>query len=569
MDDPTADGWETEAFHALAKKQLKQLGELLIRPDPVQAAELAALVASEFVCDPLLPDNLHNVYEDTALVVQRPQADVDSSRTFSDATGLSESIEGIRNLLAGTTDARFQFKVVRVEPSEGEVTTRQYLNLAGQTSKGVAEQHATWVIRWTPGNSTSPPQLKSIKVEDFEQTLMKTTASPLFVDCTESMLAQNACYEAQLLRGVNYWLGRLATHDFHTRFGLPGVAIGDVNGDGLDDLYLCQEPGLPNLLFVQNTDGTMRDASDEWGVNWLEDTRSALLVDLDNDGDQDLVVATVGNLVVASNENQTGFRIQTVLATDEATTSLCAVDYDRDGMLDLYCCVYGENRYLDETTPAPIGAIGGSFVYHDANNGGANSLFRNEMGEGRNWEFADVTKQVGLDTNNRRWSFAAAWEDFDNDGDQDLYVANDFGRNALYRNDEWDEQRKFVNVAADAGAEDSASGMSVTWNDYNRDGQMDVYVSNMFSAAGNRITYQPEFKPRSAEPIRQRFQRFARGNTLLKSNGDGSFADVSEACAVQIGRWAWGSNFVDLNNDGWEDLVVANGYISTPGTGDL
>ena len=126
-----------------------------------------------------------------------------------------------------------------------------------------------------------------------------------------------------------------------------------------------------------------------------------------------------------------------------------------------------------------------------------------------------------------------------------------------------------MDVAADAGVEDSASGMSVTWGDYDRDGWVDLHVSNMFSAAGNRITYQANFKPDATQTLRGRFQRFARGNTLLRNLGDGSFGDVSVASAVTMGRWAWGSNFVDLNNDGWEDLIVANGYITSYDTGDL
>ena len=580
MDDPAADGWETEVFHAKAKKQLEKLGALLVRTEPVQARELAPLLAADFSCGPLLPGTLHPVYEDRALIVQRALAESRSPEniathsggspaTYSGAQGLAEAINDVCEPLIGAEDGRFEFKVFRVIPSQGEVTTRQYLTLVGHTSEGVAEQHAMWVIRWTYGDGVSAPRLKSIEVEAFEQTLTKASPSPLFVDCTESVLAQNSSYDAQILRGVNYWWDRLPTHDPLNRIGLPGVALGDVDGDGLDDLYLCQEPGLPNLLFLQNPDGTMRDVSHEWGVDWLEDSRAALLVDLDNDGDQDLVVATAGSLVVASNESQRGFRVQTVLPTSQATASLAAADYDEDGRLDLYCCVYEADKYFDESGTVPIGAISGQFVYYDANNGGANSFFRNEIGDDENWRFVDVTKQVGLDANNRRWSFAAAWEDFDNDGDQDLYVANDYGRNTLYRNDEKNGRRTFVDVAAEAGAEDSASGMSVTWGDYDRDGQMDVYVSNMFSAAGNRIVPQENFKPDTTSLLRGRFERFARGNTLLKSLGDGSFADVSVASAVTLGRWAWGSKFVDLNNDGWEDLVVANGYLTTSDTGDL
>jgi hypothetical protein len=98
---------------------------------------------------------------------------------------------------------------------------------------------------------------------------------------------------------------------------------------------------------------------------------------------------------------------------------------------------------------------------------------------------------------------------------------------------------------------------------------MDVYVSNMFSAAGSRITAQKKFKADASDEVRGRFRRFARGNSLFR-NVNASFEDVSLDAHVNMGRWAWGSNFVDLNNDSWQDLVVANGYLSSPeDSGDL
>ena len=83
------------------------------------------------------------------------------------------------------------------------------------------------------------------------------------------------------------------------------------------------------------------------------------------------------------------------------------------------------------------------------------------------------------------------------------------------------------------------------------------------------MTQQEVFKRDSDETVRARIQRSARGNTLMKNLGDGTFSDVSEAAGVTMGRWAWSSNFVDFNNDGWEDLVVANGNVTTEDTGDL
>ena len=196
-------------------------------------------------------------------------------------------------------------------------------------------------------------------------------------------------------------------------------------------------------------------------------------------------------------------------------------------------------------------------------------LFRNDAtpveGDTPNWRFSYVTKAAGLDENNRRFSYAASWEDFDNDGDLDVYVANDFGRNNLYRND----NGKFTDVAKEAGVEDVSAGMSITWGDYNNDGWMDIYVSNMFSSAGNRIAYQGKFQSGAGDETKKLFQRHARGNSLFENAKDGTFRDVSVDAGVTMGRWAWGSRFLDINNDGWQDILVANGFLTQGKSDDL
>ena len=115
--------------------------------------------------------------------------------------------------------------------------------------------------------------------------------------------------------------------------------------------------------------------------------------------------------------------------------------------------------------------------------------------------------------------------------------------------------------------------MSVDWADFDRDGRFDVYVGNMYSYAGNRIVAQNQFKPDQTSDVIGTFQRFARGNTLMRNSGEKDgitiFEDQSLSAAVNRGRWAWGSRFVDLNNDGWQDLVVANGFITADDSGDL
>lgn len=236
---------------------------------------------------------------------------------------------------------------------------------------------------------------------------------------------------------------------------------------------------------------------------------------------------------------------------------MAAADFDSDGDLDIYVCGYFPRDSVGEG----IG-LGRPMPYHDANNGIPNQLLSNDG----NGNFQDVTEQVGLDANNRRFSFAASWEDYDNDGDPDLYVANDFGRNNLYRN----EAGTFIDVAADAGVEDMSSGMSVSWTDFDHDGNMDIYVGNMFSSAGNRVTYQRQFRETENLDVRAHYQRHARGNSLFRNRGDGTFEDISEAANVTMGRWSWSSNFADINNDGWDDLLVANGMVtSADDPGDL
>jgi hypothetical protein len=228
--------------------------------------------------------------------------------------------------------------------------------------------------------------------------------------------------------------------------------------------------------------------------------------------------------------------------------SVCAADYDRDGWLDFYVTSY-QLQYDDKglaTHPIP---------YHDAQNGPPNFFYRNQ-GDGT---FRDVTEFTGLGRNNNRFSYACGWGDYDNDGDPDLYVANDFGRNNLYRNN---GDGTLTDVAAEAGVEDIGAGMSVAWEDYDNDGWLDLYVGNMWSSAGLRVTSQESFKQEATDNLQSMFRRHAKGNTLFRNRGDGTFEDVTQLAGVALGRWAWGSDFLDLDRDGFEDIFVVNGFMT-------
>ena len=557
--------WASEAFHEQIKPRLVELGRLMTASGGASStSSYAELATPEFAGGSLRPERLAVVQNDRATTVFRGEAAAQTTQRGPD--GLAAAV----GELLGRYDVQaesptFYFKTFRVHVSGDRGESSSYLDLDGRARPGVArsadvranervQTTATWHCQWRRESVDKPWRLAGIRVEDFEDVVYRSPTRKLFADCTEAAFAkEKKVYDEHLRHGLNHWRLRLESALGVDFSGHHGLAVGDVNGDELDDLYYCDLGGLPNRLFVQNADGTLRDASAEAGVDFLDRTRAALLVDLDNDADQDLVVSFSRELLVMSNDGSGRFRKEATLAVHPIAHSITAIDYDADGDLDLYSCDYGSDneQFGDNVAPLP---------WHDANNGAPNVLFRNDGG----WKFADVTREVGLDHNNRKYSFAASWEDFDNDGDFDLYVANDFGRKNLYRNDEG----KFRDVAREIGADDLGPGMSAAWADYNNDGWMDLYVGNMFSGAGNRITYQERFKPGSGDVVGD-YQRFARGNTLLKNRGDGTFEDVSVGAGVTVGRWAWTSLFVDINNDGWQDLFVANGYVTGDNPDDL
>ena len=377
----------------------------------------------------------------------------------------------------------------------------------------------------------------------------------MFVDCTESVFRGTDRFQRQLRFGIDYWIDQFDGAIARPAAG-HGMAIDDVDGDGLEDVYLCQSPALPNLLLLQNPDGTVRDAAVESEVHWLEGTRAVMLADLDNDGDQDLVSVLGSYVVIQANDGKGKFTNVTTIEAVSSLFAINAVDYDNDRDLDLFICGYTLTTGIN-----PNDVFANPMPFHDANNGATNIMLRNDGG----WGFTDVTEDIGLDKNTMRFSYASSWDDYDGDGDQDLYVANDFGRNNLYRNDDG----IFKDVAPELDVEDIGPGMSASWGDFNNDGRPDLYVSNMFSSAGNRITHQEKFKTNLDDETKSFFKRHARGNSLFENVGGGKFKDRSVDLGVTLGRWAWGSLFVDINNDGWEDLYVANGFVTADDTNDL
>lgn len=561
--DANRDGWQSEARAETAAAQLSRIAAVLIQPDPLTPASFADLVADEFSSGAIWPASMKIQFQGNAIEVRRGSTTIEPIKNtlYRGSAGFATAAEMLAGRLRGASDAHIKFKIIGVEVSPDHVAATALFEASGSTSTGTIQWNASWETRWLPLEDGRSLRLAGVSVRDAVEVTVGSVEGKLFADCTESVLGTNRSYQEQLRQGANFWLRRLEGQvSPELLVAHLGVAVGDVNGDGLEDLYVCQGGGLPNRLYFHKQDGTAIDRSADSGVDILDASSSALLVDLDNDGDQDISVLTNRAVLIFANDGKGRFTLQRKLP-GRFEFSLTAADYDSDGDLDLYVCNYRPD------TAKQLFQFGQPVPFHNATNGPPNAMFRNDG----QWRFSDVTHESGLAQNNNRWSYAASWEDYDNDGDQDLYVANDYGHNNLYRND----VGQFHDVAKELDALDANFGMSVSWGDYNRDGWMDVYIANMYSSAGNRVMFQPQFKADVEDDRRAAFQRLARGNTLLANRyptDDLSllkFEDTSLTAAVTMGRWSWGSLFTDINNDGWEDLLVSNGYMTQDTKDDL
>ncbi len=384
-------------------------------------------------------------------------------------------------------------------------------------------------------------------------------AYPLFADGSAAAFSGCPSYKAQLSHGIDTWRATLDGSCGIDIYGHNGLSCGDIDGAGRDSIYICQPAGLPNRLYRNRGNGTFEDITDFSGVGLLENTACALFADFSNRGRQDLVVVRATGPLLFLNEGGGKFRLQEnsfrfATAPQGTFTGAAAADYNRDGLLDIYFCLYtfyqgtGQYKY-----PSP---------YFAAENGPSNFLMHNN-GDGT---FRDVTAETGLNQNNTRFSFCCAWSDMNGDGWPDLYVSNDFGRKNLYRNN---GDGTFRDDAAESGADDVGAGMSVAWLDYDNDDRTDLYVANMWTAAGERISADSAFQVNAPPQAIAMYRKHAMGNSLLHNQGHGRFSDATAQSDTGMGRWSWSSDAWDFDHDGFQDLYITNGMISGQNDADL
>jgi hypothetical protein len=313
------------------------------------------------------------------------------------------------------------------------------------------------------------------------------------------------------------------------------VSVADFDGDDRPDLYFTNSRfGEPNALYRNKGDGTFENVAALAGVADLNRpgegvSMGAVWGDFDNDGREDLFVYRYGYPTLFRNVDGRHFEDVTAKAGLRRwinSNSAIWLDYDRDGLLDLYVSAYFRDVDLWHLKTTRI--MHDSFEY--ANNGGKNLLFHN-LGGGR---FEDVTDKMHVGST--RWTLAAASADFNGDGWPDIYLANDYGPEELYLND---HGTRFTLTTAGLEAE-SKSGMSVALGDAFNRGRLDAFVTN----------------------ISERGYIFQNNNLRLNEMPEARrFRNVAEGPIADAG-WAWGAQFGDLNNDGANELFVANGFIS-------
>jgi tetratricopeptide (TPR) repeat protein len=411
-----------------------------------------------------------------------------------------------------------------------------------------------WQLVW----ELSPAGAMRLNSWNFVDETRSRSLVPVFADVAAQAFSGNASFAQQLLPGTDHWRTVLDGACGIDIYGHNGVSVGDIDGDGFDDLYICQPAGLPNRLFRNRGDGTFEDVTENSGVGLLDNTACALFADVDNDGRQDLILVRTTGPQLFLNQGGGKFRqkpdaFQFANPPQGTFTGAAMADYDRDGWLDIYFCLYSFYQGTDQYRyPCP---------YFDAQNGPPNFLMRNQ----RDSTFRDVTQQSGLNVNNNRFTFCCAWGDSNGYAGPNLYVVNDFGRKNLYRNN---GDGTFTDIAAEAGVEDVGAGMSASWLDVDNDGKPDLYVADMWTAAGVRISEQDIFQKSANADARALYRKHAMGNSLFRNLGSDKsaikFADDTAHSGTAIGRWAWSSDAWDFDHDGFPDLYIANGMISGP-----
>lgn len=503
-------------------------------------------------------------------------------------------------------DAVASFDHARFSPVDGDhpdgdrgrfEMNARFDGLARMKSGEWRSLHGTLKIGWRRELASGGNAAGEWQISRWETVSMEYGASPkrLFVEALDTAmrspeevakLRRSQHYEAT----VKYYRGGMKPppHPYFAPISAnqkEGVAVADIDKDGFDDIYITMRIGN-NIFLHNNGDGTFTDESTARGLALPGHTTCAIFADFDNDGDLDLMLGR-SLLRTAYLENRGGrfFQHPSPKHFPMAVISMSAADYNGDGLLDLYLCTY---RPAATAGAAPSGGVAqideGGFDWPDEFLSPEQAKeFRRRIAEqkqrkGGDVLFPDLFDQLGppnvlLVNRGQGWfdvapesatvgvwrnSLQATWGDIDQDGDPDLYIANDWAMDNFFRND---GPAGFKDISAEYGMTGYGFSMGASWGDYDNDGREDLYVSNMYSEAGRRIIDR-------IPGMNVMFAESASGNWLYHQESNGRFKQVGarppSPMPVMNAGWSWGGCFADFDNDTYLDLYVLSGYFTAP-----
>jgi len=344
-----------------------------------------------------------------------------------------------------------------------------------------------------------------------------------------------------------------------------GVAIGDVNNDGLPDIYLTANMG-PNKLFLNKGDFKFEDITESAGVAGNKPWSTGVnMVDINNDGLLDIYVSNAGNMEGNNHDNDLYINNGDLTFTERAaeynlaktgfSTHATFFDYDKDGDLDVY---------ILNNSNIPVSSLGYAAqrevraqdweVVPNIFRGVGDMLLRNDNGK-----FVDVSVEAGIYGSLIGFGLGVMVSDINGDGYPDIYVSNDFyERDYLYINN---QDGTFTEDIVNWTSHLSLSAMGVDIADINNDGLVDIFVTDMLPEGDERTKSVMEFEGYNIFKLKQSkdFSQQYIQNTLQLNNGNNTFSEVAYYSGVAKTDWSWAGLIFDMDNDGYKDIYVTNG----------
>ncbi len=371
-----------------------------------------------------------------------------------------------------------------------------------------------------------------------------------------------------------------------------GVALGDVDGDGLPDVFLAKTQGC-SALYRNRGEWKFEDITERAGVGACDQHSSAAaFADVDGDGDLDLVLlATTGPNAIFINDGNGVFAEHRDLGVDptgRGGSAITMADVDGNGTLDLYVANYKPYSPVDTIPPQQraqnqlVRKVGDRYEVVPERQKDFRLVMRPDMG-GLNLSMVGEPDDFYLNTGGhfarvpltserfrdaagkmlaeepQSFGLGAKFVDLNGDGAPDLYVANDFEDNdQLWFNDGFGAFR-LANWTAQRQTSNSSMGVDVA--DVNGDGLPDVFVTDMLANDSRRLkTQMPAHTALPKKPGDVETQLQQQRNTLFLNRGDGTFAEIGQLAGVHASGWSWSTMFLDVDLDGWQDILIANGH---------